>query len=68
MLLTRRCGFSAACYPVAPTPRREFDTVFDKRPAKLALYASHGEVSHEANRVPGGSELGVRAGRERPTT
>jgi hypothetical protein len=35
MLLTRRCGFSAACYPVAPTPRREFDTVLTNGPQTL---------------------------------
>jgi hypothetical protein len=34
MLLTRRCGFSAACYPV-PTPRREFDTVLTNGPQTL---------------------------------
>ena len=40
--------------------------IFETR--KLALHEIPFELSDEANLVPGGCELDVRAGRERPTT
>ncbi len=57
MLLTRRCGFPPACYSVAPTPRREFDTVLTIGPQtlravfiSLAFKASSTDISFSAIR------------------